>query len=241
VYVLCYFYSPLKDVVAYKYGRGYWSPHAETFHWCERWAWRVAILMPIYQNCTSGHWKNGNLRFPWLGKLVHNFMLAWGVGFVVLQIIGSDCFRFYFYLTGGEIKSLMELLNVPTPGIQAFRPFSYHGALVVMWVTYLFVMLSGFTRFHVKLEGTMLTPRRVTRNHKARCSEETQLLGTISSHENDSLLPKRTPSPENSVSRLYRRLQYPDSPPIIHDRNLDMGDDTMQSGELGYHVKIEHV
>ena len=236
-------------MVAYKYGRGYWTPHAEVFHWFERWAWRVAILVPIYQNCNSGHWKNGNARFPWLGKLLHNFIVAWTVGFVFLQIICSDCFRFYFFVTGHEVKSLPELLGIETPGVDSFHPFNYHGALVVMWVTYLVVMLTGFTRYHMKLEGTMHTTCKSLGSSKLISNEVKNL--TVSTNEPEAITasppknitkpPKIKLSPQNSVSRLYRRTQSPDSPPINSDPVLIDGDEILESVELGRHPKIERL
>jgi len=148
----------LADVVSYRYGRGYWSPNTEVFHWFERWAWRVAVLMPIYQNCTSGHWKHGHEQIPVLGTILHYLVGAWGLGFFAMQVVCSDGVRYFHFLTGGEDETLFEQLDISRAGVDSFHPFSYHGGLVVMWILYLVLMVGGFTPFYASLEPTMKRP-----------------------------------------------------------------------------------
>ena len=148
-------------MVSYRYGRGYWSPHSDLFHWFERWSWRVAVLMPIYQNCTSGHWKHhGHERFPWLGHFVHYTAAFWGLGFFVWQVVCQDCVRFLFFLTGTEsTAALPELLGITSFSGEedeesrdnSFHPFSYHGGLVLMWVMYLFLLIGGFNHVYLSI------------------------------------------------------------------------------------------
>ena len=163
-----------EDVVSYRYGRGYWSPHADLFHWFERWSWRLAVVLPIYQNCTSGHWKHGHRRFPWLGVLLHYIAAIWGLGFFIWQVIGHDCVRFVTFLTGGNsATTLPELLGITSSSSSedlqedSFHPFSYHGGLVLMWSMYLFLLLGGFTHFYLSISCDV--HRNVDIIHESLC------------------------------------------------------------------------
>ena len=130
----------------------------ELFHWFERWAWRIAVLMPIYQNCTSGHWKHGHRYFSVVGTTFHWIVAAWGCCFFVFQVLFSDVVRFVLFLRGDEVKTLYELLDIASPGIRAMHPFSYHGGLVCMWVMYLVLLLGGFKPFYVSLRSAGANP-----------------------------------------------------------------------------------
>ena len=133
------------DAVSYLYGRGFWTPTSEYFHWSERWAWRVAILVPIYQNCTNGHWIKGHSK-KIVGKIVHYCMWVWGVLFLFQQVLCSDIFKSIQYVNGWEQKSLISMLGLPS-----HKLFSYHGALVVMCMMYGFMMVVGFAPYKVFL------------------------------------------------------------------------------------------
>lgn len=87
------------DVVAYRYGRGYRNTHESSFHWSEHWAWRAGILLPIYQNCTNGHWDN-HPTHPKAGKIFKIIVAAYGVWFLLFQVIQGDSFQFVNYLSG---------------------------------------------------------------------------------------------------------------------------------------------
>lgn len=133
----------LTDAVAYAYGRGFYTPHAEFFHWSERWAWRIAILLPVYQNCTNGHWMKGH-SIPGVGKVVHYFMGVWSICFFLIQVLSSDVFRFVRFLNGWEERSLLKMLGLPFPQL-----FSYHSGLVVMFIVYGLTLVGGFSNYRV--------------------------------------------------------------------------------------------
>lgn len=133
------------DVVSYLYGRGFWTPKSEYFHWSERWAWRVAILVPIYQNFTNGHWVRGHKKKV-VGKVVHYFMAIWGILFVFQQVLFSDGFKFVQYLNGWKQETFTSMVGIPT-----HKFFSYHVALVVMCMMYGFMMIVRFSPYKVYL------------------------------------------------------------------------------------------
>ena len=126
------------------------------FHWFERWAWRVAMLLPIYQNCTTTHWKNGHDRFPVLGLIIHYVAAAWGLGFFVLQVLCCDCVGFFSFLVGGQVKTLFELFGVENPSLDSFLSSGYYGGLCVIGATYLFLLVGGFNSIDVTLQATVL-------------------------------------------------------------------------------------
>jgi len=97
------------DVVAYYYGRGYRNPYEDVFHWWEHFAWRIAILLPIYQNCTNRHWEHPN--YPLAGKILRITAASYGIFFFVFQVIQCDMFRFVTFLIRGEEQSLFELVG----------------------------------------------------------------------------------------------------------------------------------
>ena len=72
-------------MVAYKYGRGYRSPYEDLCHWWEHFVWRIAILLPVYQNCTNGHWGQGHFRAAAAG---------YGIFFFVFQVLQCDVWQF---------------------------------------------------------------------------------------------------------------------------------------------------
>lgn len=125
----------------------------ELFHWFERFAWRIAILLPIYQNCMTGHWEHGHRWFPIMGKVFHYVVGAWGIGFFVCQVLMSDVVRFYLFLNDKPLQTLNQILGIASPRIGSFHPFSYHGGLVLMWSMYLFLMVTGFKPFFLSLKA----------------------------------------------------------------------------------------
>ena len=141
------------DVVAYKYGRGYRSPHEELFHWWEHFAWRAAVLLPLYQNCTNGHWNHP--EYPLMGKVFRVVAASYGIFFLVFQVIQCDMFRFVTFLTRAEELSFFELigwedhpvvtwLNLNTPKTWA---------TMILSVVYLLLHFSGFSPFHITIRG----------------------------------------------------------------------------------------
>lgn len=139
------------DVIAYRYGRGFHSPNRleEVFHWTERWAWRIAILLPIYQNCTNGHWDK-NKRYPKLGKWLKGFLIGWSVYFVTFQIVASDLVRFAQFIRGRE--QLAGLLRIVWNDVPLWLYAPYLFGMVIMWVTYGLIHFTGFTLFAIQVK-----------------------------------------------------------------------------------------
>lgn len=111
IFGICHFLFGT-DVVCYKYGRGFRNPHEEFFHWIEKWSWRFAIYVPLWQNVASGHWYHGHKYFPFLGKLVHYLAMIWGILFFIFQTINADVFRTYEYAMNYDTASLITLLGI---------------------------------------------------------------------------------------------------------------------------------
>lgn len=111
----------------------------------ERFAWRIAILLPIYKNCTSGHWKHGH-KNPVIGDAFHYFMAAFGILFFLNQVIASDLIKFVQYLNGWEQIDAMAMM-----GLQRFKMLCYHRGLVVSWLAYGFILLGGFSHYCIFL------------------------------------------------------------------------------------------
>lgn len=141
------------DVVAYRYGRGYHNRHETFFHWTEKWSWRIAILLPIYQNCTNGHWENGHKRFPILGKVLKWVAAVWAVWFFVFQVINSDVMLTYQFFRGLPKEILIKKLGLYNAPFFRRMHYPYRFSLVTMWMTYGILPLVGFTPFHIFLQS----------------------------------------------------------------------------------------
>lgn len=123
----------LTDLVDYEYGRGIENPAAEWAHWAERLAWRIAILLPIYQKVMSGQLKHGN---GLLGVALHYALAAFAIGFAVNQLLIFDIPRFLQF-TAGQAMTSHTLLGI------GFKPqIGYAGALVLMTLVYGFMALA---------------------------------------------------------------------------------------------------
>lgn len=123
----------LTDFVDYEFGRGVINPIAEWAHWSERLAWRIAILLPIYQKVTSGHWRRGN-GIP--GVVMHYALAGFAVLFAVNQLLIFDVPRFIQFATGQAITD-HTLFAV---GYKA--QLGYTGALVLMTFVYGFAAVA---------------------------------------------------------------------------------------------------
>lgn len=123
----------LTDIVDYQYGRGILNPWAEWCHWTERLAWRIAILLPLYQHLASGHWRRGN---GVVGVALHYTLAVWGVVFFVYMVLIYDAAGFYQFLTGGDVSYVGKF----------FGPYSkllgYPGALILMTFLYGFAVIA---------------------------------------------------------------------------------------------------
>jgi hypothetical protein len=119
----------LTDFVDYKYGRGVLNPFTEVFHWTERFAWRIAILLPIYQKVATGYFRRGN---GVVGQMLHYALAGWAVFFFVYYVLMVDLPRFFQAVFNGDRGAdLHGLLGIPFN--DALR---YHGALVLMTFLY---------------------------------------------------------------------------------------------------------
>jgi len=109
--------------------------------------------MPIYQNCTSGHWKHGHSSFPILGKIFHYVVGAWGCGFFVFQVLASDFIRFSLFVLDKEVKNMYTILGAQRLRIDGFDIFGYHEGLVIMLIFYLIILFGGFSHFYASLKA----------------------------------------------------------------------------------------
>jgi hypothetical protein len=139
------------DVVAYRYGRGYRSPYEDIFHWWEHFAWRAAIVLPLYQNCTNGHWEHP--RYPVLGKILRVAAASYGIFFLVFQIILGDVVQFVTFLTRGEEWTFFELMGWEDSsiitGMNLNTPRTW--ATMIMSILYFCLHFSGFPLFQVSM------------------------------------------------------------------------------------------
>ena len=147
--ILCLFgiihFLFLTDLVDYKFARGFKTHYGEWGHWTERFAWRIAILLPIYQKMMSGEWiSKGRL----IGPLLHYGIGLWAVIFFVYQVLIYDTVRFFYFAMG--INPSEWLLWLKSIYIQEL---GYHGALVLMVILYTLLVLSSRS-------GTRLVMRR---------------------------------------------------------------------------------
>jgi len=129
----------------------------------ERWAWRVALLMPIYQNFTSGHWKNGH-AFSIVGSIVHCVVAAWGLCFFVFQVLASDTVRFILFVLGKEVRNMYHITGLSSPSIGDFMVFGYHEGLVLVLIMYSVILLGGFKHFSVSLKTKSCSKSKTTKN-----------------------------------------------------------------------------
>lgn len=150
------------DVVAYRYGRGYRNCHETLFHWTEKWSWRIAILLPIYQNCTNGHWEHGHKRFPILGKLLKYVAIVWGIWFFLFQVVNSDIMQTYQFCRGLPSEILIKKLGLYKAPFFRWMHYPYRMSLVTMWIMYGILPLLGFQPFLIFLQPANDAPYRCT-------------------------------------------------------------------------------
>ena len=145
---ICHFLF-FTDVVAYRYGRGMYSPRAEFFHWLEKGAWRIAMLMPIYQNCTNRHWEQGNRRMPILGHILKRILIVWFVFFALFQVIQSDVIKFVQFLLDQHQQGLIDMAGLSKAPFFRSVLYPYREALVTMIIMYGLLPCFGFTTFRI--------------------------------------------------------------------------------------------
>lgn len=125
----------LTDLVDYRYGRGVENPGAIWAHWAEVFAWRIAILLPIYQKLATGQWLRGN---GVVGAAMHYGLAAWALWFFLYEVLIYNVFRFVQFALGQEYTPLPRVLF----GLPYSEKAGYHGALVLMALVYLFMVIA---------------------------------------------------------------------------------------------------
>jgi hypothetical protein len=123
----------LTDVVDYRFGRGILNAAEEWAHWAERFSWHIALLLPVYQKVTSGHWLRGN---GILGLAVHYAVAAWAVGYLLRQVITRDVTLFYYFLIEAKAPDLKHL------DFGLGEKLGYPAALVLTTLVYGFSLLT---------------------------------------------------------------------------------------------------
>jgi len=133
----------LTDGVDYKYGRGMKNPKAEWCHWSERFAWRIALLLPVYQKIAKSYWKrcHSNVR---VGSVIHWLVALWSIVFLAYQVLLHDVPYFSQWVVGRfsgshHRQSIESLITGGNVGYS--HALGYHGALVLMTLLYGFSML----------------------------------------------------------------------------------------------------
>lgn len=132
------------DLVDYRFGRGLTNPLAEWLHWTERFSWRIAILLPLWQKLTTHHWKHHGR----LGHALHLTVAAWAITFFVYQVLTYDLVRFYHFATDTPQGPLLLFLRGTY-----HQELGYHGALVLM------VLLYAFLLWRMPSNGLAIHPR----------------------------------------------------------------------------------
>lgn len=121
----------LTDFVDYRFGRGLENPYGEWLHWAERFTWRIAILLPLWQKLTTAHWKTHGR----LGALTHHAVAAWAAFFFTYQVLAYDLIRFAHFATDTPPGPLLTHLRGAY-----HQELGYHGALVLMIALYAFLL-----------------------------------------------------------------------------------------------------
>jgi hypothetical protein len=122
----------LTDIVDHRFGRGITNPSGKLAHWIEVFAWRTAILLPLYQKLTTRHWRHGN-GVP--GIALHYAVGVWALFFLIWEVMLLDAYRFYSWIVGYAFTPIK---------LFGFRPeiAAYNGALVLMVLLYGFMLLA---------------------------------------------------------------------------------------------------
>lgn len=122
----------LTDLVDYRFGCGIMNHSEELAHWVERFSWHAAILLPIYQKVTTGHWLRGN---GLLGVALHFAVAAYAIGYFIRQVVILDVIGFYYFVTGTPAPNLRHL------DLGLGEKLSYPAALLLMTLVYGFAFV----------------------------------------------------------------------------------------------------
>ena len=110
------------------------------------------ILLPIYQNCTNGHWDQ-HPTYPMAGKVFKLTVAAYGVWFLIFQIIQGDAFEFVTFLAGSRQSTFFELMGWKKNPIIVMFDLNKQKKWVTLIMTVMYGLLhfSGFPLFWVYL------------------------------------------------------------------------------------------
>jgi hypothetical protein len=115
-------------------------------------SWRVAILVPIWQNCVSGHWKHGH-PIKLVGLLVHYGMMLFGILFLIFQVLQADVINTYQFAYDYQKVGILESLGWDDNNWLWFElKYPYMRSLVLSWLFYAALHVTGFSLFKVVLQ-----------------------------------------------------------------------------------------
>jgi len=150
--VLCLYgmvhFSFLTDGVDYMYGRGMLNPRSEAYHWSERWVWRVAILVPIFQKVALGHCKTGH-PVTYIGVGMHYLVAVLGLAFLLRQVLLEDVPNFANWVFGENFR-VSEKTQSLEHILFLVQDLYYYHILVVMVFIYGFSALQ-MHGYHIHL------------------------------------------------------------------------------------------
>merc|ERR1719362_471327 len=129
----------LTDGVDYRYGRGMRNPRSEAYHWSERWVWRVAILLPIFQKVAGGHWKTGH-TITYIGVGMHYLAAVLGLTFLLSQVLLEDVPSFTNWVFA-ENFALSETIHSFEHAFFLLQDIHYNRTLLIMLFLYGFSSL----------------------------------------------------------------------------------------------------
>lgn len=98
----------LTDFVAYAFGRGLANVADDWCHALEVIAWRIAILLPLYQKVVTGDWRRG---YGVGGLLLHYGIAAWGVFFFFYEVLLFNSRDIYIAFTGIPVPQITGLAH----------------------------------------------------------------------------------------------------------------------------------
>jgi len=93
----------LTDLMDYRYGRGLTCSVSGVAHWVERFAWRLAVLLPVVQKVATRQWldtKSGGI----MGPALHYGGALWALAFFTRDVI---------------IMMPLRMLNLPPSALQS--------------------------------------------------------------------------------------------------------------------------
>ena len=103
----------------------------QLYHWSERVAWRIALLLPVWQKTATARWLRGFANAT-VGETVHHSMRIWACAFFVYPVAIHDVPHLVQWALGRAQTSVLEAGT----GVAYSHELGYHGALVLMALSY---------------------------------------------------------------------------------------------------------